>query len=141
MAIFFHAEGTSFKFSRKNAVKDWICRVLKNESREPGNINIIFTSDTYLLNINKQYLERNYLTDIITFDYSEGELISGDLFISIDRIKDNSNSMQIPEEKELLRVIIHGILHLIGYDDDLKDEKTIMSRKEDQYIEIYFNKH
>jgi len=137
LAIYFHAEEIDFQLKGKKEVSDWICRVIENESKEHGDINIIFTSDTFLLEINNQYLNRNYFTDIITFDYGDGKTISGDLYISIDRIRENAESLMISVRKELLRIIIHGILHLMGYDDNGEIEKKIMTEKEDWYLEIF----
>lgn len=99
-----------------------------------GNISLIFCSDNYLLDINIKYLNHNYFTDIITFNYVEGEIISGDLFISIDRVKENAIEFETMWIKELYRVIFHGLLHLIGYNDKTEEEKKIMKIKEDLYL-------
>ena len=99
-----------------------------------GDLSIIFCSDDYLLNINKQYLDHDYYTDIITFNYVENKTISGDLFISVERITENAANYDTDMEKELLRVIFHGILHLIGYNDKTEEEKKLMKEKEDFYL-------
>ena len=137
MTIYFHAEEIDFQLKEKKEVSDWICRVIEIENREIGEINIIFTSDTFLLEINNQYLDRNYFTDIITFDYGDGKIITGDLYLSIDRIRENAESFNVPVRNELFRIIIHGILHLIGYNDSNVEEKKLMTEREDQYMEIF----
>jgi len=137
LTIYFHAEEIDFQLKEKKEVSDWICRVIEIENREIGEINIIFTSDTFLLEINNQYLDRNYFTDIITFDYGDGKIITGDLYLSIDRIRENAESFNVPVRNELFRIIIHGILHLIGYNDSNVEEKKLMTEREDQYMEIF----
>jgi rRNA maturation RNase YbeY len=99
-----------------------------------ADINIIFCSDDYLLEINKQYLQHDYYTDIITFDYKDNNLISSDIFISVDRLKDNAQTLQISFDSELKRIIIHGLLHLCGYEDDTTEKRSNMSLKEDYYL-------
>jgi len=99
------------------------------------NINIIFCNDNYLLAINKEYLQHDYFTDIITFDYRDNELISSDIFISIDRVLENSQLLNVSYNRELQRVIIHGLLHLSGYEDDTPEKRKNMSIREDYYLE------
>lgn len=108
--------------------------LVKNENRKLGIVSLIFCSDNYLLDINKNYLNHNYYTDIITFNYVEDKVISGDLFISIDRVKENAIEFDTIFENELYRVIFHGILHLIGYNDKTREEKRVMREKEDLYL-------
>ncbi|WP_082326582.1 rRNA maturation RNase YbeY, partial [Sunxiuqinia dokdonensis] len=103
--------------------KKWIKNTIKKEGREPGEITFIFCSDDYLLEINKQYLDHDYYTDIITFDYVEGKEISGDIFISVDRVKENAATFGVDFQNELNRVLVHGVLHLLGYKDKSADEK------------------
>lgn len=119
---------------QKKHIKKLIYRLIINESKKPGDIAIIFCSDKYLLNINVEYLQHNYFTDIITFDYAEGGKISGDLFISIDRVKDNAVQFNTTFLKELYRVIFHGVLHLVGYNDKSVKEKKVMREKENLYL-------
>ncbi len=107
----------------------------KNEKKKLGNISIIFCSDEYLLRINEEYLNHSYYTDIITFDYSENSFISGDLFISLERITDNARKFRTTFKKELYRVILHGLLHLVGYKDKTDTEQEEMRTKEDFYLE------
>ncbi|MFW6327435.1 MAG: rRNA maturation RNase YbeY [Bacteroidota bacterium] len=109
--------------------------LVKNEKRKLGDVSIIFCSDEYLLRINEEYLNHNYYTDIITFDYTENFFISGDLFISLDRIRDNALKFQTTFYKELYRVILHGLLHLVGYRDKTDVEQEKMREKEDFYLE------
>ena len=108
--------------------------LINSELMIVGDLSIIFCSDDYLLNINKQYLDHDYYTDIITFNYVENKTISGDLFISVERITENAANYDTDMEKELLRVIFHGILHLIGYNDKTEEEKKLMRQKEDFYL-------
>jgi rRNA maturation RNase YbeY len=108
--------------------------LISNEGKQQGAISVIFCSDDFLLKMNEQYLNHQYYTDIITFDYVEGSLISGDLFISVDRVEENAGKLGFPMEIELCRVILHGILHLTGYKDETDDEKQQMRKKEDFYL-------
>ena len=115
--------------------KKYINQLILNELSILGNINIIFCSDEYLLKINKQYLEHDYYTDIITFNYVENDIIAGDLFISYERIKENAESYETEVKREVVRVVFHGILHLVGYNDKTESEKKIMREKEDFYLQ------
>ena len=140
MSIHFNfAEIDEFSLQRRN-IKDWIKNCTVNEKRKLGDIQYIFCSDDYLLKINKQFLNHDYLTDIVTFDYDEKDIISGDVFISVDRITENSTIYKVCFYNELLRVIIHGILHLIGYNDKSDSEKKIMREKENYYLSLYTDK-
>jgi len=110
-----------------------------NEEKTLGNINFIFTSDKYLLEINNKYLSHNYLTDIVTFDYCENNIVNGDIYISIETVKNNSYRFNVTYLEELRRVIIHGVLHLIGYSDSDEKEKKEMREKEDFYLALLKN--
>lgn len=125
-------EFTCRKFSR---IKEWISLVIKKEGFVPGNISIIFTNDDYLLDINRKYLGKDYYTDVIGFNYSSGDTISGDIVISIDRVRENSVTYSTVLKDEIDRVIIHGVLHLVGYDDSNDHERLIMRDKEDHYLQ------
>ncbi len=116
-------------------IETWLNKVCVAEDKELGDVNIIFCSDNYLLELNIKHLEHYYYTDIITFDYSE-ETISGDLFISIDRVKDNASSYDVSFSEELNRVIAHGVLHLIGYGDKSEAEAAIMRIKESEALKL-----
>lgn len=115
-------------------VEKLVNNIIINEIHEVGDITVILCSDNYLLEINKKYLQHNYFTDIVTFNYVEGKVVSGDLFISIDRIKENAREFKATDEQELLRVIFHGILHLVGYNDKTESEKKTMREKENFYL-------
>lgn len=135
-SIYFFKSTVRFRFTRKASTLKWIERVIKKEGKKPGSINFIFCSDSFLLDINKQYLKHNYFTDIITFDFSEGKNVSGEIYISLDRVSDNASSLNIKTRDELSRVIVHGVLHLLGYKDHTKSEKKEMRKKEDAYISL-----
>lgn len=110
--------------------------VAESEVRKLGDVNVIFCSDRYILDINMKYLQHDYFTDIITFDYCEGKVLSGDLFISIDSVRENSEYYGTGFEDELNRVLVHGILHLVGYDDHKDEDIAVMRSKENYYLEI-----
>ncbi len=129
---------SKYKPFRKTApVKKWIEKTATTEKKSIGTINIIFCSDEYLLQINRQSLNHDYYTDIITFDYSSPKKISGDLYISTDRVRDNARSLIVPVQQEFQRVVIHGVLHLIGYKDGNEQQQKIMRKKEDEYLEKF----
>ena len=135
MTIQFFSEDVDLPKFDQNKTKEWINKTANEENKETGDLNIIFCSDNYLLEINKKYLEHNYYTDIVAFDYTEEDKISGDLFISIDRVKKNAESYNVNFLNELHRVMIHGTLHLCGYKDGSDEEKKEMQGKENQYLE------
>lgn len=136
MINFFFEETDEFDVSGLNVEKN-IESVLSNENRTLGEINYIFCSDDYLLNINKQYLNHDYYTDVISFDYSEDNIISGDIFISVDTVKDNAKEYDVEFEKELARVMVHGVLHFIGYKDKTDEDAKLMRQKENQYLPLF----
>jgi len=115
---------------------DWISKVCSLESYELGDISLIFCSDEYLLEMNRTHLDHDYYTDIITFDYTDNQIVSGDLFISIDRVRDNASDFNVSFEHELHRVIIHGVLHLCGYKDKSDDEEKLMRTKENDALSL-----
>ena len=117
MPVYFHNEGVSLIFKNKKAVSSWLSSVIKSFRKEVGTLNFIFCTDEYLLTINKSYLNHNHYTDIITFDYCEENKVSGDLFISIERVKEYSLKNNIEFNNEIHRVIVHGVLHLCGLND------------------------
>lgn len=137
--INFHTEDIVFTVKNKTRIKRWIIQLIEAKKCKTGTINFIFCSDSYLLSINKQYLNHNTLTDIITFDYSKEQKnipISGDVFISIDRIKENAMAFSKTFENELHRVIIHGILHLLGHTDKTKTAKEEMTKQENKALKM-----
>jgi len=134
MIIFFN-EDINFKFQGKNLYKSWLKKVADKEGFKVKNLNYIFCSDEYLHKINVEYLEHDTYTDIITFDNSEDDnIIEGDIFVSIERVKENSQTLNTVFEDELKRVIVHGLLHLCGYDDHTPEDKAEMRRLESEYI-------
>ncbi len=132
--INFYSQDTSYQLRDRTALKDWIKSTITQEDKIAGQISIIICSDEYLLKLNKEYLNHDTFTDIITFDYTEMDVINGDVFISIDRIKENAKELEIGLKTELYRVIIHGVLHLCGYKDKIKSDKFMMQSKEDFYL-------
>ncbi len=137
--INFITEDTNFPNVEQAKIINWIKSVATFYNMKVGNINYIFCSDKRILEINKQYLEHDYYTDIITFDYSQGNKIAGDIFISLDTVKSNSDEQKTDFEEELLRIIIHGILHLCGQNDKKPADKEEMTRKENLALEQYQN--
>jgi len=137
LSILFHSTHPTFIIKGKLKVKKWIFNEIVSHTFTVGEINIIFCTDDYLLEINKKYLKHDFFTDIVTFNYNEGTHISGDLYLSIERIFENSKSFSVEFEKELHRVIIHGILHLLGYNDDTKEAKEIIHLLENSSLERF----
>nr|WP_299071578.1 rRNA maturation RNase YbeY [uncultured Allomuricauda sp.] len=134
--IEFHFE-SEFVLEDKTKYSDWITRVVETESFSVGQLDYIFCSDSYLLNINQKYLNHDTFTDIITFDYSNGKTLSGDIFISIERVMDNAGAYKVSMEDELLRVMSHGVLHLIGFGDKTNEEQRLMRKKEEEKIKLF----
>jgi probable rRNA maturation factor len=136
--ILFHFE-TDFKLQNKILYKKWIQFFTRQLGKKVGDVNYIFCTDDYLHELNVKYLNHDTLTDIITFDYSENNILNGDIFISIERVKENSEKFKINFQEELKRVIAHGVLHLSGFKDKKKEDKSIMRNQEDRALEM-FNK-
>lgn len=134
--IRYFCEDIKFTYKNKLANNRWLKMVAGSEIRKIGDINVIFCSDNYILDVNMKYLQHDYFTDIITFDYCEGKVLSGDLFISVDSVRENSIEFGTDFEEELHRVIVHGVLHLIGYDDHTDEDKKVMRQKEDYYLQM-----
>jgi probable rRNA maturation factor len=137
LPVIFNSTDVKFNLKDKIILKNWIYSEIKSNSHLPGQINIIFCSDEYLLEINQKYLNHDYYTDIITFNYNEDLIVSGDLYISIDRVKENANNFKIETRDELSRVIIHGILHLLGYEDYSPELKKLIHDKEDEALKRF----
>ena len=127
-------EDINFKFNRRRLTSQWLKFTAESEIKRIGQVNIIFCSDNYILDINQKYLQHDYFTDIITFDYCEGKTLSGDLFISVDTVRENAIFYGTEFDDELNRVIVHGLLHLIGYDDHSEEDQKTMRSKEDYYL-------
>ena len=134
--ISYYFQDTDFKFRDRRKTNEWLKLAAESEIRRIGNISIIFCSDNYVLDINQKYLQHDYFTDIITFDYCEGDRLSGDLFISVDSVRENSVEFGTEFKDELNRVIIHGLLHLVGYDDHTEKDIKIIRSKENYYLSL-----
>jgi probable rRNA maturation factor len=128
---------TDFQLDNEKKYEDWIAQVIESENKEEGEINYIFCDDDYLYEINVQYLQHETLTDIISFDYTLGDLISGDIFISIERVKDNAQDFGVSFEEELRRVMAHGVLHYCGYKDKTESDENVMRYKEEEKIKLF----
>jgi len=127
LAIQFHLESSGkIKLHSKEKIKFWLEKVIIEEGYVPGKISIVLTSDEKLLNLNMEFFKKDYLTDIITFEYSEKGKIAGDIFISIERVVENAGKYKVSYREELMRVFVHGVLHLLGYNDKRRDEKSEM---------------
>lgn len=120
---------------------DWITRIIESEGFVEGQLDYVFCTDDYLLSINQEYLNHDTYTDIITFDYSDGKSISGDIFISTERVEENALAYKVSRGEEFLRVMSHGLLHLIGFGDKTKEEKELMRKKEEEKIKLFHVEH
>ncbi len=135
MSIQFHTVDVDFNLPKKLIHKSWIKSVITHYGYKVGDINYIFTSDSEILSINKQYLNHDYFTDIITFPYTEKNIISSDIYISLETVKTNSQKFNQNFSDELNRVMIHGVLHMVGFNDSTPDEKTEMRQAEDFWLQ------
>ena len=128
---------TDFNLDNEKAIATWLENVITSENKKEGEINYIFCDDEYLHKINVEYLDHDTLTDIISFDYSMGNELHGDIFVSIERVKDNATDFNVSFEEELKRVLVHGILHYCGYKDKGEAEELLMRSKEDEKIAMF----
>ncbi|MBG6186808.1 rRNA maturation RNase YbeY [Flavobacterium sp. CAN_S2] len=128
---------TDFNLDNEEATAAWLGNVISSENKKEGEINYIFCDDEYLHKINVEYLDHDTLTDIISFDYSMGNELHGDIFVSIERVRDNANDFNVSFEEELKRVLVHGILHYCGYKDKGEAEELLMRSKEDEKIAMF----
>ena len=136
--IRFFNEDSPYKLSQKQATRQWLKQQAETEAFRVGDLNYIFCSDEHVLQVNRDYLQHDYYTDIITFDQSEEEdLIEGDIFISVDRVADNASQLGVEPVIEMRRVLAHGLLHLCGYGDKSSEEKLAMRAKEDEWLAIF----
>lgn len=136
--VSFFSEDIDFKVVNPLKTKKWIKNASFSEGYEVSQLNYIFCSDEYLLEINRQYLDHDYFTDIITFDNSEEDKqLEGDIYISVDRVRDNAETFHTDFDSEMRRVLIHGLLHLVGYEDSSEALKTAMRAKEDEYLRLF----
>jgi len=134
--VSYYTEDINFEFKNRRLNNSWLKMVAESEIKKVGNLSIIFCSDNYILDVNMKYLQHDYFTDIITFDYCEGNVLSGDLFISIDSVRENASFYGADFKDELNRVIVHGLLHLIGYDDHTDEDQKVMRSKENYYLSL-----
>lgn len=136
-SVYYFSEKVKFQLPNSRKTSNWVKRVITKEGKNLKSLNVIFCSDRYLSQINERFLNHKTLTDIITFDYSEVDsLIEGDVFISIPRVRENAKKFKQDPDSELHRVIIHGVLHLIGYSDKTVSQKSKMREKEDAYLSL-----
>ncbi|AIN72955.1 rRNA maturation RNase YbeY [Flavobacterium psychrophilum] len=126
-----------FEIQEETSYINWVSSVILSENKSEGEINYIFCDDNYLLEINQQYLNHDTLTDVISFDYSLGDEIHGDIYISIERVRENADDFKVPFEEELKRVMIHGVLHYCGYKDKSDADELLMRSKEDEKLKLF----
>jgi rRNA maturation RNase YbeY len=134
MAVHFIEEDRKAYGFNRTVVKKWLDEVVKLEGKKTGKINYVFCSDDYLVGVNMEFLKRDYFTDVISFDYSIKNEVSGDILISVDRVGENAKNIGVSDIEEMKRIMVHGLLHLIGYDDGTDETKAIMSAREDLYL-------
>ncbi|MCB8965220.1 MAG: rRNA maturation RNase YbeY [Bacteroidales bacterium] len=139
MSITYQSQDTNFSLKNRRLISQWIKTVIAKHNKQLGNVSYIFCSNSFILDLNQKYLNHNYFTDIITFDYCSDNIIEGDIFISVDTVKDNSTRFNTNFNDELLRVIIHGVLHLIGFNDKTTKQQKQMRSMEDEALSIYYN--
>jgi rRNA maturation RNase YbeY len=132
---------TDFELENESHYEDWISRIIDSEGFDEGEINYIFCDDEYLHKINVEYLDHDTLTDIISFDYTVGNLIQGDIFVSVERVKDNANDFKVSFEEELKRVLSHGVLHYCGYKDKSPRDEALMRSKEEEKMQMFHVEH
>ena len=136
MAITFSSGDIDFELNDEPLLKKWVSEVVRSYGKSLGRINYLFCSDEYVYDANVRFLNHDTYTDIITFDCVEGNLVSGDIMISVDRVRDNADILSVPFERELHRVVIHGVLHLLGFKDKSDADAAIMRQKEDESLQL-----
>lgn len=134
IGITFHSENVKRRLNRKKTIKAWFEKIIHTEGKAVGQIAFIFCSDQFLLKMNRRHLGHDYYTDVITFNYCESNIVSGDIFISVDRVRDNAKKLGLRLEDELHRVMLHGVLHLLGFNDKSNAEKKAMRNKENYWL-------
>jgi len=137
MINFFSENG--YVLQQQDSIRNWISSIISSEAYEEGNIDFVFCDDSFLLELNVQFLNHDTLTDVISFDNSLDREVNGEIYISTERVEENANKYSVSVEEELLRVMAHGILHLCGYNDKTAEESALMRLKEDHYLVIYKN--
>ena len=132
---------TDFELENEAQYEDWISRIIESEGFDEGEINYIFCDDEYLHKINVEYLDHDTLTDIISFDYTVGNVLQGDIFVSVERVKDNANDFNVSFDEELKRVLSHGVLHYCGYKDKSPEDEALMRSKEEEKMQMFHVEH
>ena len=132
---------TDFELDNESQYEEWISRIIESEGFDEGEINYIFCDDEYLHKINVEYLDHDTLTDIISFDYTVGNLIQGDIFISIERVRENADDFKVSFDEELRRVLSHGVLHYCGYKDKSEKDEALMRAKEEEKMQMFHVEH
>jgi len=138
LKIGFHYDIVKFRLRESNAVKKTMARIIADAGLKAGTIEVIFTSDKKVFEINSEFLGHDYYTDIITFNYNKGKTVSGEIYISADRVRENAEKYKAPIRAEIKRVIFHGVLHLCGYDDRAKEQKIKMREMEELYLALSY---
>jgi probable rRNA maturation factor len=128
---------TNFELHDENRYAKWLSGIIVSEGKREGEVSYVFCDDDYLLQMNIQYLDHDTLTDIISFDYTVGKEISGDIFISVERVKENATDFNVPFDEEIKRVMAHGVLHYCGYKDKTEEDEQLMRLKEDEKIKLF----
>lgn len=139
LGISFHCNGTAYRLKGRNSIKKVIRKILEEEGKTSDFINVVLCSDEQLLKINREFLDHDYLTDVITFNYAGDPVndpIEGEIYISADRVVENSQMYKVTPENEMQRVIIHGVLHLCGYNDTSKKQRSLMTQLENKFLEL-----
>jgi len=139
--IYFNDLDASCRIKNRKVVRRWLSQIISLKGKKLGEISIVVCSDEYLLDINKKYLNHNYYTDIITFDYTDDIAVGGDLMISYDRVKENAKQEGVLIQQELNRVMVHGVLHLLGLKDKTKEEAKKMRSAEDEALKMFHVEH
>jgi rRNA maturation RNase YbeY len=138
LKIRFHYDVEGFRLRDVTAVKRTISRIIGDAGLKAGACDVIFTGDEKLYEINREFLGHDYYTDIVTFNYNEGKTVNGEIYISVDRVKDNAVNLSIKVKSEIRRVIFHGFLHLCGYDDRTSEQKSKMTEREEMYLALSY---
>ena len=132
---------TDFELDNEEQYEDWISRIIESEGFDEGEINYIFCDDEYLHKINVEYLDHDTLTDIISFDYTVGNVLQGDIFVSVERVQDNAKDFNVSFDEELKRVLSHGVLHYCGYKDKSPEDEALMRSKEEEKMQMFHVEH
>ena len=140
MSIDIFYDDVSYRIRGWRKIKNLVHRVILEEKNIPGDLSFIITSDSSLIEINREFLNHNYYTDVISFRYNSGTIVDGEIYISCQTVKMNAKNYKVSYTEEMIRVIIHGVLHLCGYNDETSDEKLVMRKKEDYWLDEYYNR-